>query len=452
MARHISRRTTLKGIGCALALPLLESMGWAGDAPGKKGAKKHPVRMGFIFIPNGVVQPLWKLDSKQAKALPPTLEPLKPLMNDLLVISGLSNDIANKGLKINGGHSSITGAFLTCVTPQPAGGSANSVGVSVDQVAANRIGHLTSLPSIELGVDASYEGGYCTPGFNCSYTSNISWRSPASPMAKEINPKAVFTRLFTDVHQGASAQKIAADAVIRRSMLDLVLDDAKGLRAALGINDQRKIDEYLDSVRAMEQRIQHSLERAAKEPEAGEMNGAPPDFKVPKEKPADYLEHVTLMSDLMILAFQTDTTRIATFMYANDGSQRGYPQLGIAGSHHDVSHHGNDPKKLENLAKINLYHMNVFADFLTKMKAIKEGNGTLLDNSMILYGCSMGDGDRHNPNDLPILLAGRAGGTIKSGRTMQCTGEPLANLYLSMLARVGVPVTSFGDSTKMLEI
>jgi hypothetical protein len=450
MARRISRRTTLKGLGCALALPLLESMGWA-DPSGKKGEKKAPVRMGFVFVGNGINMPLWTPDAKMTK-IPPTLEPLKPLLKDVLIISGLSNDIANKGLKINGGHSSITGAFLTCVTPQPAGGSANMVGISVDQIAAGRIGHLTALPSIELGVDASYEGGYCTPGFNCSYSSNISWRSPASPMAKEINPKAVFTRLFTDVHQGASAQKIAADAVIRRSMLDLVLEDAKGLRAALGVNDQRKIDEYLDSVRAMEQRIQHSIERAKKKPEDGELTGAPPDFKVPDEVPKDYLEHATLMSDLMILAFQTDTTRIASLMYSNDGSQRGYPQLGIAGSHHDISHHGKDPKKLESLAKINLYHMNIFAAMLTKMKAIQEGNGALLDNCMIMYGSSMADGDRHNPNDLPILLAGRGGGTVNSGRSIQCTGEPLANLYLSMLARVGVPTTSFGDSTKMLDL
>jgi hypothetical protein len=258
----------------------------------------------------------------------------------------------------------------------------------------------------------------------------------------------VFTRLFSDAKQGRTAQQAAQDAMLRKSVLDLVLEDANGLRGDLGVGDQRKLDEYLDSLREVETRVQRASERGVGvelPPEAKEL-------KLGDRAPEDFIEHLRLMMDLQVLAFQTDTTRVATLMYTNDTSGRSYPQIGVTGAHHDLSHHGKDPAKLEGLAKINAYHVEQLAYMIGKMKAIPEGKGTLLDNCMVMYGTPISDGDRHNPSDMPILLVGKGGGTIKAGRPLRAEGRPLADLYLAMLARVGAQVDRFGDSTKMLDL
>jgi hypothetical protein len=440
----ISRRTALKGIGAAISLPLLEAMGWA-ETP-KKGAPRAPVRMGFVYVPNGVVVDQW---IPTAADLSPILQTMGKITQNVLVITGLSNKIAfadpTKGE--GGGHARPTAAFLTCTIPYRTG-AVNKVGISVDQFAAQRIGHLTNLPSLELGTAAGQIGSDCDTGFNCSYTSNISWRGPNTPMAKEIKPKAAFARLFTDAKQGMTAQQIAQDAMLRKSVLDLVMEDAAALRGNVGVEDQRKLDEYLDSVRELETRIQRASERK-EDPNIPPADA--PQMKLPDGIPKDYVEHLRLMMDIMVAAFQTDKTRIATFMYSNDTSGRSYPELGVTGGHHDISHHGNNPEKLADLKKINIHHLAQFVYMLEKMKSIPEGKGTLLDNSMIMYGSPISDGDAHNSHNLPILLAGQGGGSIRTGRNLRCEGHTLSNLYLSMLARMGVHVNSFGDSTKMID-
>ncbi len=444
---RISRRTALKGIGAAITLPLFEQMTW-GDEPKKGKAGRSPVRMAYIYVPNGIVMDhFWPANPKE---LPKSLTSLKDLIADIIVLRGLDNNIANaeKDGKGGGGHAKPTAAWLTSAIPYRAG-AINKVGISVDQLAASRIGHLTPLQSLELGTQGGGQGSDCDTGFNCSYTANISWRSASSPQAKETKPKQVFERLFTDARQGRNAQQQAQDAMLKTSVLDLVMEDAAGLKNQLGASDQRKLDEYLDSVRDIEGRIQRAGERGEVElpPEAAALKA-----QLPDDRPEDFELHLRLMMDLMVLAFQTDSTRVCTFMTQNDTSGRAYPNLGVSGGHHDLSHHGKDAGKLESLQKINQYHIEQYAYLLTKLKAVSEGKGTLLDNCMVAYGTPISDGDRHNPNDLPMLLAGRGGGSIRSGRPLRADGEKLANLHLALLQRMGVPEKSFGDSTKPLDL
>lgn len=443
-AWKISRRTMLKGLGCAMGLPLLEQMGWADDPKGKAG--KPPVRLGFLMIPNGVNTVNWNLPPRAGGAakLSPTLEPLKNVMAELLVISNLHHDKANGNGDGAGDHARETGTFLTGAQIRKTAGTDIQCGQSADQLAASRIGHLTSLPSLELGVDKGGQAGNCDSGYSCVYTQNISWRTATSPMAKETDPRAVFQRLFQDVRQGAGAQAAGGEVMLRRSVLDLVREDAKRLRATLGGSDGPKLDEYLESIRAMEQRIEH----AVKNP--GGAKAVPADLKEP-EAPKDFDQHVKLMFDLLTLAWQTDTTRVTSFMFGNGGSGRNYANLGITGGHHELSHHGNDPGKVEAIQKIDRYHVELFAYLLEKLKGVKEGNGTLLDNCMVLYGSGLGDGDRHNHNELPVLLAGRGGGTVNTGRPLAAKGN-MCDLFLGMLARAGAPAGQFGDSSGKMDL
>jgi hypothetical protein len=313
-------------------------------------------------------------------------------------------------------------------------------GVSVDQVAAREVGKWTRFPSLELGIERGAQSGNCDSGYSCAYSSNISWRSPTTPMAKEINPRLVFERLFAnEVDGGPHLDKRRR---YKQSILDFVAEDAGRLQARLGNSDRRKIDEYMTSVRELEIRVANA--------------GKPIDldlseYERPTGVPADHQEHIRLMLDLMVLAFQGDVTRITTFLFANEGSNHTYPMVGVPEAHHQVSHHGNDPKKHEKIQKINQFHVTQLAYFLAKLKSIPEGDGTLLDHSMIVYGSGIGDGNRHNHDDLPILLAGRGGGTIETGRHIKLdTQTPLNNLYLSMLERMDVPVETLGDSTGKL--
>jgi hypothetical protein len=468
MRKHwlIDRRTMLKGVGVAIALPLLETMGWA-EKPAKGGGRS-PIRTGFFFIPNGVVQSAWKYRPDMTTPHPRIVMPLAPFMNDVLVINNLRHDSARGNGRDQGigNHATEGGTFLTgamCLTEN----NESRCGVSIDQVMAQKIGAYTSLPSLELGLEPVIQG-HCETPKGCIFQCNISWRTPTSPMTKEITPKAVFDRMFAarktrrpksqqgvpQVDAGQFAGKQEEEKSLQQSVLDSVLADVKDLRGTISTNDQRKIDEYLDSIRALEQRIAHS-EEAAREAAKQEADKRPGNYSpliqvnVPAGIPQSFAEHAKLMMDLIVLAFQSDTTRIVSFMFGNAGSDRIFRELGVTGFHHLTTHHGNDPKKLEDVTKINVHHSEMFAYLLQKMKSINDGKGTLLDNSMLLYGTSLGDGDRHNHDDLSILLAGKGGGTIKPGRRLDAKGN-MCDLFLGMAARAGCPLQQFGDSKGML--
>ena len=441
---RISRRAVLRGAGAALALPWLEAMAPRTVLGSTAGAAADaPRRMAFFYVPNGVHMQDWKPKEEGSNfELPWILEPLNPLKDDLLVLTGLAQ---RNGMALGDGpgdHARALGSFLTGAHPYKTDGANIKVGVSVDQVAALEIGNQTRLPSLELGIERGAQSGNCDSGYSCAYSSNISWRTESLPMAKEINPRFVFDRLF-----GAGASGSADDrqkrGLYERSILDFVLEDAQNLRNRIGMNDRRKMDEYLTSVRDIERRIA----RADAAEEVVESTGA----QRPSGVPRDYAEHVRLMFDLIALAFQTDTTRVCTFMFANEGSSRPYPNIGIPEGHHDLSHHGNDPKKHEKLKKINRFHIEEFARLLERLRSIPEGEGTLLDNSMLVYGSGLSDGNRHNHDDLPILMAGKGGGTIQTGRHIVYDDLPLNNLFLSMLDRMDVPCENLGDSTGRLK-
>lgn len=436
---RISRRTVLKGLGAAaVALPWLEAMAPLRALAGT--ASKAPTRLAFLYVPNGVVMPDWRPTADGALGeLPPILKPLETVKNDLLVLTGLTADKARPNGDGPGDHARALAAFLTGCQPRKTDGADIRVGTSVDQVAASRIGDQTRLPSLEIGCEGGRNAGSCDSGYSCAYSNTISWRSPTTPVPKEVNPKLVFERLFSTA---PNAEREARD-LRRRSILDFVREDAVSLQGKLGANDRRKLDEYFSSVRDIEQRI----ERAAKMPEV-----KVPDGPRPSGVPASYEEHLKLMCDLLVLAFQTDTTRVCTFVLANEGSNRAYPFLSIPEGHHELSHHQNDAKKLAKLREINTFHMKQFAYLLTKLKSIREGDGTLLDHCLIAYGSGNSDGNRHNHDDLPILLAGRGNGTVKTGRHVKFPREtPLNNLWLSMLDRVDVRVPTLGDATGRLQ-
>ena len=331
-------------------------------------------------------------------------------------------------------------AFLTGAQPRKTDGANIRAGVSADQMAASRIGDRTRLASLEIGTEASKLAGGCDSGYSCIYQSNISWRSATQPMPKEVNPKLIFERLFG---AGSDLERQRRDAA-RKSVLDAVREDFRELNVRLGVEDQRKLDEYFTAVREMELRI-------AKSDGAGQSK-LPANAMAPKGIPESYAEHLRLLADLMVLAFQTDTTRVATFVLANEGSNRSYPFIGVRDGHHSISHHGHDPVKLSKIQDINVFHSTQLAYLLERLKSVKEGDGNLLDHSMIVYGSGNGDGDRHNHDDLPILLAGKGCGTIKQGRHIVYQKEtPINNLWVSMLNRMDIRDVQFGDSTGELK-
>jgi hypothetical protein len=442
---RITRRTVLRGMGTAMALPLLDAMlPRTLRAATPAAAAAAPRRMAFVFVPNGIHMPDWRpAEPGPLGSLPPILQPLESLRSQLLVLTNLTHDKARPNGDGPGDHARSAAAFLTASQPRKTAGADIHVGISVDQFAAQQIGDATRFASLELGIDRGANAGNCDSGYSCAYSSNISWRSPNTPNGKEVNPRAVFDRLFGDHGAAASDQQRAKEDAYRRSILDLVLEDARSLKRQLGSGDQRKLDEYLDSVRELESRIQSYEQRGRTLPD--------PEIARPDGIPKDLGEHLRLMFDLLALAFQTDQTRIATFMVANEGSNRAYPQIGVSQGHHDLSHHGNDREKQEKISKINRYHMEYFARFLQRLQSTPEGDGTLLDHSMIVYGCAISDGNRHNHDDLPVLLAGRAGGAIRPGRHVTYPrNTPMANLFVSMLQIMGVPAEAFGDSTGAL--
>ena len=438
----VPRRTFLKGLGATLALPMLDSLLPAGARAAETVRRLPPTRMAFVTFPNGSIVPAWKPQGAGSDyRLSPTLEPLAPFKADINIISGLAQDNGRAKGDGPGDHARSASSLLTGAHPVKTAGVDIRVGQSVDQVAAEQIGHLTRLPSLELGIERGRQAGSCDSGYSCAYSSCISWKSATTPNAKEIDPRQVFERLFGENLQTAKAN--SRRDVFRKSILDLVAEDADRLKNRLGATDRRKVDEYFTSVRELELRIGRAQESAKVDR---------PDFDLPDAMPKDLQAHIRLMYDLLALAFQTDTTRVATFMLANEGSNRSYSMVGVNDGHHELSHHREEAAKVEKLKKIDKFLATEFAYFLGKLKSIKEGDGTLLDHSMIFYGSGLSDGNRHRHDDLPCVLAGGGGGTIRTGRHIVLPAEiPMNNLFLSLLDRAGDYAESFGDSTGRLK-
>jgi len=444
----LSRRTVLRGMGTALALPALEAMTppAAAAAPAATGsASAAPKRLAFFFVPNGVVPQEWFPKEATGKLqLTPILEPLKNVKDHVTFFSGLKHDKAKANGDGAGDHARSAATFLTGMQARKTAGADIQAGMSADQFAAKQVGDATRFASLELGVEPGRLAGNCDSGYSCAYSNTVSWRSATTPVAKEINPKLVFERLFGDGSAREAAAAKAKRDKYQQSILDFVNEDAKALNAKLGVKDQRKMAEYLDAVREIEKRIEKS--------KADDPRDTKIDYPMPAGIPKEYAEHVKLMGDLMILAFQTDMTRISTFMLANEGSNRSYNEIGVREGHHSLSHHGRSETKMAEIAKINKHHMTQFAYVIEKMKGIKEGDGTLLDNTMMVYGCAIRDGDRHDHRDLPCLLAGGGGGTIKTGgKHVHVSEEPMCNLFLSLFDRMSVKADRFGDSTGRLK-
>jgi hypothetical protein len=450
---RISRRTMLKGMGAMLSLPLLEAME---PLPVLGAGKKYPVRLGVLYMPNGVNPHAWTPKGVGSDfELSPILAPLKGVKEQILVLTQLMNAATDTG----DGHYVKTAAFLTGTTiTRTTGSDLRCGGVSMDQIAAQTIGNLTPLPSIELGIEPVTTGVDVNVGYTRLYGSHISWSTPTTPLAKEINPQMAFDRLFRD--PSGTARSATAD----KSVIDLVLADANRLKARVGKADQAKLDEYLDAVRSVERRIEFDARRKSAEYSADPLvrkefeklglriKDYYADPARASERSGDHTEHVRLMLDLMVLAFWSDSTRISTFMFGNAVSGKNFSFLeGVSGAHHEMSHHENKPDKLEQYKRINTWHIAQTAYMLEKMAAIQEGERTLLDNSMVLFGAGMRDGNAHDPHNLPLMLAGRGGGTIATGRHLVYEkNTPLCNLYRSMLTRLGAPVAGFSDSTEEL--
>ena len=439
----LPRRLFLKGVGATLGLPVLNAMlpsnGWAAGASGA------PNRMAFIFVPNGVIVPDWTPQGEGADwQLSPTLEPLANVKDRICVMTGLAQDNAEAKGDGPGDHARSASAFLTGAHPVKTDGVDIKVGISVDQVAAEKIGAATRLPSLELGIEGGRNAGQCDSGYSCAYSNNISWKTPSTPMSKEINPKLVFERMFGAPGDQETAKSRARRDFFRKSILDTVSDDAAKLSSKLGQTDRRKLDEYFSSIREIELRIARSQADATKQ--------KVPQIDLPQRIPRELDDHIRLMFDLLTLAFETDTTRVATFMMANEGSNRSYPMVGVNDGHHHLSHHQNKEDFVASIKKIDKYLMTHFARFIEKLKNTPEGDGSLLDHAMIVYGSAISDGNRHNHNDLPILLAGSGNGTIASNRHLVYPkNTPLNNLFLSMLDRMDAGVEQLGDSTGRLD-
>jgi hypothetical protein len=444
--RGVSRRAVLRGLGVSLSLPMLDAMspGLAFGGGGSKGAKTDgPTRMAWVYVPNGLDMPNWtpKGEGKNFE-LTALLKPLAPFRDQMLVLSGLTCDKARANGDGPGDHARAMAAFLTGCQARKTGGANIRAGLSADQLAAKHLGNLTTFPSLELGLEKSRSSGVCDSGYACVYQHNFSWRSETTPMPKENDPKAVFERLFGSSSKNEAAAARAKREARRKSILDYVMEDARSLRNDLGGTDVNKLDEYLTSVRDVEQRLQRSHE-------APKFKATMPEHKA---EPKEFAPQARIMADILVLAFRADLTRISTFVFGDDGSTRSYPHIGVPDGHHDISHHQRDPKKIAKIHKINMHHMEQFAYFIGKLKEAKDGNANLLDRSLILYGSGLGDGDRHNHDDLPVLVMGGGNGTVKSNRHIRYPREtPLTNLHLAMLDRFGVHANRLGDSTGLLE-
>ncbi len=428
MRSSLSRRALLQGLGAAISLPLLDAMT---PAP-------SPLRLAFIYVPNGVMMDQWtpRADGPNFE-LPRILAPLAPHRDNVLVLSGLTQNTGRALGDAAGDHARASATYLTGVHPKKTDGAGICAGVSVDQVAASHIGSASKLPSLELGCEDGRLIGNCDSGYSCAYNNTLSWSTPSTPLPHEVNPRSVFERLFgsRDENPADRRQRFNNET----SILDYVLGDARRLTAQLGSSDHRKLDEYLTSVREIERRIQLAEQ---------DDQVALPSFEKPTGVPADFGDYAKLMFDLMLVAFQTGATRVSTLMIGREGSLRTYREIGISDAHHPITHHSGNLELIEKVIRINSYHVQQFAYFLGKMKSTADGDGSLLDHSLIVYGSGLSDGNRHEHDNLPILLAGKSG-----GRHITYPAEtPMNNLHLALLDRVGVHIDSLGDSSAELNV
>jgi hypothetical protein len=436
--KQVPRRTFLRGLGATIALPMLDSMVPALAAT----VGQSPCRMAFVYFPNGVQMDSWVPQTEGESAplpdvLPRVLEPLAQFRNDVMVMGGLAVDGGRAKGDGPGDHGRAGASYLTGSHPKKTFGKDIQAGVSVDQYAAAKIGGQTRFASLELGCEEGIQGGNCDNGYSCAYSNSISWRTPSTPNPPEIRPRAVFERLFGAVDDEPDPARRARRERNKRSVLDAVLGDAKKLQGELGPSDRRKLDEYLYAIRDIETRIQRTEKQT--------VAATPPIDAPPSSVPENFSEHTRMMFDLMTVAFQTDSTRIITFQMALEQSNRAYREIGIADSHHGLTHHGGDKEKIEKCIRINRYQVEQFAYFIGKLKAVKDGDGSLFDHVMVTYGSGLGRD--HDHDNLPTVVTGRGNGLFHLGRHVRYASEtPLANLHVAMLDRLGVPAENFADS------
>jgi hypothetical protein len=438
--KHLSRRTVLRGLGATMALPMLDAM-----TPALARANgTRPVRLAFTYIPNGVTLADWTPKGMGGEyELSRILKPLEPFREDMLVLSGLAAENAKALGDGPGDHARAGAAFLTGVHPRKTAGADIQNGISADQIAAQVVGKDTRLPSLELGCEESRTVGNCDSGYSCAYTNSISWRTATTPMPPETNPRSAFERLFGIEDVALTPEERARRAQRRKSILDLVGERTRALVSTLGPSDRRKMDEYQYAIRE----IERQLERA-------EQDGivVPDGVEKPFGIPPTFAEYVKLMFDLQVVAFQADVTRVATMMIGREGSLQTYPEIGVPDSHHPLTHHRGQPDFVDKVSKINTFHAELFAHFIAKLKTTPDVDGTLLDNTMVVYGSAISDGDKHTHEDLPVLLVGRGAGRVKPGRHVVYPRDtPLTNLYLTLLDGMGVRPEAIGDSTGKLE-
>ena len=439
----LPRRTFLRGMGTALALPLLDAMVPAATALARTAARPTK-RLGFIYIPNGANMAQWTPASDGPLELSPILSPLAPVQDQVVIPTGLAHRQAEAWGDGNGEHSRASGVWLNGVHPKRTEGADVRAGTTVDQIAAAALGEDTPLPSLEISLENSFVVGNCDNGYSCVYTNTIAWRTPTTPLPMEHNPRVVFERLFGEGGTtGQRLQRLQED----KSILDAVREDMTRLENKLGASDRARVSQYLDAVREIERRIQRV--------EAQAINAELPDTLArPVGIPDSFTEHAELMFELQALAFQADITRVFTYLIGREQSAQSYPEVGVPDAHHSVSHHQLDSAKLEQYAKINTYHVDLFAGFLKRLQATPDGDGSLLDHALILYGGGISDGDQHSHIDLPLILAGGGAGQLRGGRHVRYPSDtPMANLLLAMLNKAGVAQPEhFGDSTGRLNL
>lgn len=438
--KSIPRRTFLRGVGAtAVALPFLDAM-----APSLAAAPKAPVRLAFLYVPNGIDMSNWNIEEEGpiGPNLPRILKPLEAFRGDFTQLGNLTHNSGRALLDGAGDHGRCSGSYLTGIQVRKTTTNIKA-SVSCDQLIANAIGDQTRFASLELGMDDSRQAGDCDSGYSCAYTNNLAWRSETQPLPPILDPRALFERLFgTDADLSPEAKE--RQVLYRRSILDFVMGDTKKLQSTLGPTDRRKLDEYLSSIREVERQLEKAEQHSVQiNPGMAKPYGVPPDFG----------EHFKLMSDMLAIAFQADLTRVATFLMTHEGTSRAYREIGIADGHHPCTHHQGKPDLMEKVTRINEYHAAQVAGFLGKMKSLQEGDSNLLDNSMIIYGAGLSDGNRHLHEDLPTLLIGRAGGRLTPGQRVIYRKEtPMCNLQLTLMDLMGVPVENFGDASGRLDL
>jgi hypothetical protein len=434
--KSVPRRTFLRGVGAAVALPFLDAM-----TPAFAVTAKPPVRLAFLYVPNGIDMKNWNLEQEGAFGpFPRVLKPLEAFKNDIIQIGNLTNNSGRALLDGAGDHGRCAGSYLTGVQVRKTTTDIKA-SISCDQIIANKIGSQTRFASLELGMDDSRQAGDCDSGYSCAYTNNLAWRSETQPLPPTLDPRVLFERLF-GTGLVLSPEATERQARYRRSILDFVTGDTKKLQSSLGPTDRRKLEEYLSSIRDVEQQ----LEKAEKE------NRVNPGMEKPYGVPPDFAEHFKLMSDMMTIAFQADLTRVITFLMTREGTSRAYREIGIPDGHHPCTHHQGKPDLMEKVTQINEYHTKQLAGWLENLKSIKEGDSNLLDNSMIVYGAGLSDGNRHLHDDLPTLLIGRGGNYFKPGKRVLVRKEtPMSNFHLTLMDRMGVPTENFGDSSGQLD-